>query len=157
MDYCTLKENCRRRFLLKALGSSETVTGHPCCDVCDPTNFPSVLHFEVVPNICAQEKKRKARRVAVRSVDQELMTTLRANLVAEREAYLSEHPSMRMLGPSFVCADSVIDKICDDAKFTAAIEDLDAITIGPDIKYRVIRSTFSFAPTSHRHTLHPLC
>ena len=37
VKFCTEKENCRRRQMLRALGSDEplqTVNGQMCCDVC---------------------------------------------------------------------------------------------------------------------------
>lgn len=135
--------------MLQALGSAEVVpASHPCCDVCDPDhNIPCITDISA-------HQKRNTRRVALRIVSDDMMKILRANLVAERESYLSEHPSLRMLGPSFVCADCVIDKICADSRFISSIEDLGIISIGPDIKsrfLRVILSTLSLAPTLRRH------
>lgn len=97
--------------MLQALGSVEVVpASHPCCDVCDPDhNIPHVVDITV-------SRKRTTRRVALRIVSEDMMKILRANLEAKREFYLSEHPSLRMLGPSFVCADCIIDKICADSK-----------------------------------------
>jgi len=135
--------------MLQALGSTEVVTaGHPCCDVCHPNYFTWIPYQDVL-------SVQKRRRVATSIVSNDLMTLLKANLEAERESYISEHPSLRMLGPSFVCADSVIDKICCDSKFIASIEDLSTINIGPDIKSRfliVILNTLSLAPTPRRHS-----
>ena len=37
VEFCTAKENCRRKHMLRALGSDEpvqTVNGQMCCDVC---------------------------------------------------------------------------------------------------------------------------
>ena len=155
LQYCTLKENCRRRFMLQALGSAEVVsTSGPCCDVCAPDhNIPCVLHPVDIP----VSQKRTTRRVALRIVSDDLMKILKANLEAERESYLSEHPSLRMLGLSFVCADCIIEKICADSKFISSIEDLGTISIGPDIKFRfleVILNTLSLAPTPRRHNVH---
>ena len=140
--------------MLQALGSAEVVPASgPCCDVCDPDhNVPCIPRLADLP-----VQKRTTRRVALRIISDDLMKILRANLEAERESYLSEHPSLRMLGPSFVCADCVIDKICADSKFISSIEDLSTISIGPDIKSRflgVILSTLSLAPTPRRHNLH---
>ncbi len=144
--------------MLQALGSAEVVAAsHPCCDVCDPGNVPCIPYADLLSGILVH--KRTTRRVALRIVSEDLMKILKANLEAERELYLSEHSSLRMLGPSFVCADSVIDKICADSKFIASIGDLSTISIRPDITARflgVILSTLSLAPTprSHKSQLH---
>lgn len=88
--------------MLKALGSAERVTNNqPCCDVCG-SSVPVTLNFEALPSSSVQ--KRSARRTAVRIIDKDLTTKLRENLEAEREAYISEHPSFLMLGRNFVCA-----------------------------------------------------
>lgn len=143
--------------MLQALGSAEKVTAdnHPCCDVCDRNKIPATLNFEALPSSSFQ--KRSTRRTAVRIVDKDLETKLRENLEAEREAYILEHPSFQMLGPNFVCANSVIDKICLDAKFIVSNEDLNILSIGTEIKTRLLRvilSTLSVAPTPRRHNLY---
>lgn len=138
--------------MLKALGSAERVTvNQPCCDVCDGNRIPAPLHFEAFPSSTLH---RRTRRAAIRIIDEGLMTELKKNLEAEREAYMHEHPSFQMLGRNFVCADSVIDKICLEAKYIASTEDLNNIVIGAEIKsrfLRVILSTFAVTPTPRLH------
>ena len=138
--------------MLQALGSAEVVsTSGPCCDVCAPDhNIPCVLHPVDIP----VSQKRTTRRVALRIVSDDLMKILKANLEAERESYWSEHPSLRMLGLSFVCANCIIKKNCADSKFISSIEDLGTISIGPDRFLGVILSALSLAPTPHRHNVH---
>ncbi len=71
--------------MLKALGSRERVaTDQPCCDVCDINRIPAILHFEALPRSIIQ---KRTRRAAVRVLDKGLMTKLKDNLKAEREAY----------------------------------------------------------------------
>ena len=153
-EYCASKENCRRLFMLKALGSTEQVSSdHPCCDVCSRDSIPDRLHFEAFPT---DAPVRKRTRRAIRKVDKDLEEKLRENLKAARQAYIQEHPSFQMLGPNFVCADSAIDKICQNAKFISSVEDLNFVTVRPEIKskfLRVILSTLSVASTPRRHTL----
>ena len=140
--------------MLKALGSTEQVSSdHPCCDVCSRDSIPDRLHFEAFPT---DAPVRKRTRRAIRKVDKDLEEKLRENLKAARQAYIQEHPSFQMLGPNFVCADSAIDKICQNAKFISSVEDLNFVTVRPEIKskfLRVILSTLSVASTPRRHTL----
>ena len=129
-DYCTQKENCRRLFMLKALGSTERVVNSlACCDVCD-ANVPAPLHFEALPRAAA---KKCTRRAAIRILDKNLLTKLKENLEAEREAYMLEHPNFKILGRNFVCPDSVIE-----AKFVRSIEDLNVV-IRAEMKSRLFR------------------
>ncbi len=86
------------------------------------------------------------------------MDKLHKNLELEREAYMQEHPSFRILGQNFICPDSAIDKICHDAKFISCVEDLNSVNVGAEIKsrfFRVIHSTLSVhALTQHHHIFH---
>ncbi len=70
---------------------------------------------------------------------------------------MHEHPSFQMLGRNFVCADSVIDKICLEAKFITSTEDLNSVVIGKSRFVRVILSTFAVTPTSTPYPHHLYC
>ena len=104
--------------------------------MCSSSSIPVQLHFEA---LLRNPTLRRRTRRAVRVVSKDLEAKLKENLKAEREAYMMEHPSFRMLGSSFVCPDSAIDKICHDAKFIVSIEDLGIIHIQSDVKARFLR------------------
>ena len=67
-EYCTLKENCRRYFMLRAIGSmEETPPSSTCCDVCSTRiSIPIPLNFELLAN---DPPPRKRPRRATRKVD----------------------------------------------------------------------------------------
>lgn len=136
-EYCSLKENCRRRFMLTALGSTERVTQtEPCCDVCSSSSVPVELHFEA--HATTTSVRRNSRRTAVRKVSKDDVARLKENLKLERQAFIQEHSSFSILGTNFVCPDSAIEKICDDVKFISSIGDLNNITILPEMKSRLL-------------------
>ena len=125
--------------MLRSLGSTEQITlNHPCCDVCNNNSIPVKLHFEALLSD-PSTRKRSTRHTVFRKVNKDFVARLKDNLKLEREAYIKEHSSFRMLGADFVCADSAIDKICLDSKFISSIEDLDVIvSIRPEIKSRFL-------------------
>ena len=84
-----------------------------CCDVCDGDATSSRLNI-----LSSRAKKRKARRVE-RTVNSD---GIEAKLIAAREEILQEHASFRMIGTSFLCPDSTIKKLCQEAKFSSSIE-----------------------------------
>ena len=47
---------------------------------------------------------------------------------------MAQHPSFHTLGPSFVCPDYVIDKICTEAQCFRSVEDLDIIGLRPELR-----------------------
>ena len=150
-EYCTLKENCRRHFMLRAIGSmEETPTSSTCCDVCSTRiSIPIPLNFELLAN---DPPPRKRPRRATRKVDKAAEERLRQGLKAEREAYMKEHPSFQMLGENFMCDDAAIDKICQDARFISSAEDLHIVNIRPEVKSRffaVIQRSFSVSSQQH--------
>ena len=96
--------------MLHALGNTERVINDtPCCDICYA--IPKALDFEAIASTVQASKR--TRRTAVRIVDENLARKLKENLIVERQAYMDDHPSFKILGPSFVCADCAIDAICD--------------------------------------------
>ena len=145
--------------MLRALGSMEQLPfSNVCCDVCSSDNIPVRLDFEG-HLISVEPPVRKKPRRAIRKVDENNQKRLKENLKAEREAYMLEHPSFQMLGLNFVCADSAIDKICENSKFINSVDDLDFVNIKQEIKSRfisVIHFTFSDAST-HQHTSYHPC
>ena len=154
--FCFEKENCRRKNLLEAIGSSESVhRGNLCCDVCAEDGLPSKLQFDAIQ---ATQISRK-RRVAAHVVSEDLKSHLKAHLVKERDMYLQVHPNFQMLGLSFICPDCVIDHICQQACFVMCEEDTDVVGLRPELRsrfYDVIENLLSKAPVAKR-TRRTLC
>ena len=141
--YCTSKENC---------ASESHPEDLPCCDSCDMSKCPKSVCFESQ----ATSTKRK-RQTLVKEMNESCMADLRAGLVKAVDDFLEKHPSYKMLGRSFICPDTVIDKICSEAKFLNSIEDLNSIIgLRPEIKsnlFHVVISVLSNAP-SHKRSRH---
>ena len=121
VEFCVSKENCRRRVLLNALGSSESLpSGTSCCDVCSPTaELVSIFHPIAVG--------RKPRQHAVRSVSKPLAKHLKDRLLAERDVIVASDIGYRMLGKNMVLPDTCIDMLCKKAKFITQSSDISTI------------------------------
>lgn len=122
----------------------------PCCDSCDQAKCPKSLLFE--SQVTGVRLKRK-RRTAVKELNDNCIATLKDSLIKAVEEFLEEHPSFKMLGRSFVCPDSVIEKICAEARFISSIGDFNVVGIRPEIKdtlYHVFNSVVSNAPSPKR-------
>ena len=130
-NFCLEGENCRRKSLLVAIGSSERVqSGNLCCDGCIGDSLPSILQFDkTLPT-----QKGCKRRVPVYDVSDNMKSRLKANLVKERDTYMRSHPDYYMTHYSFVCPDCVIDHICEQARFIKSEEDLDVVALRPELK-----------------------
>ena len=143
-------ENCRRKKLLEAVGSSEMICpGNLCCDGCIRDGLPLRLQFEKTPPIRTGSK----RRVAAYDVSDDMKSRIKANLVRERDAYMQSHPHYYMSHYSFVCPDCVIDRICEQARFIKSEEDLDVVGLRPELKsifFAAIISIVSSAPPAKR-------
>jgi hypothetical protein len=143
-------ENCRRKKLLQAVGSSEMIhSGNLCCDGCVGDGLPLRLQFEKTSPIRTCSK----RRVAAYDVSDDMKSRIKANLVRERDAYMQSHPHYYMSHYSFVCPDCVIDHICEQARFIKSEEDLDVIGLRPELKsifFAAIISIVSSAPPAKR-------
>ncbi len=63
---------------------------------------------------------------------------LKDELLKERDTYMREHPSYRMLGPSVVCPVCVIDKLCSEARFFQSVDDLSIVGLRPELKDRFL-------------------
>lgn len=74
---------------------------------------------------------------ALRLVDKTLESELVSGLLNERENYMQEHLSFRMIGPEFVCPLSVIYSICSQARFIHTVDDLrEHFGLRPDLRER---------------------
>ena len=121
VDFCVSKENCRRRVLLTALGSSESLaSGTSCCDVCSPSASTSTIFHPIAVT-------RKPRKRAVRSVSKPLAKHLKERLLAERDAIVASDVGYRMLGKNMMLPDSCIDILCKKAKFITNRSDISTV------------------------------
>ena len=95
------KENCRRRSIMRGLGSSEdTSRNDACCDNCGEGILSRLNFLKNVP------ARRNKKRKPVRTVDQAIEQKLKVALLEEREKILMEEPGYRMLGVEFVLSTS---------------------------------------------------
>ena len=92
-DFCSNKENCLRRSLLKAIGDIHVVSvetsANPCCGNCPPSSLtlPSKVNLiESVP-IHTKSKKRSAHWKTNKTLDE----TLKSRLLEERKKYVYDH------------------------------------------------------------------
>lgn len=95
-------------------GSSNESSG--CCDICsvDPVTYSSRLNI-----FSAAKVNRRKHRRAVRT----LSSDLEKKLKLAREEFLNDHPAFRMVGTDFLCPDSSISKLCQEAKYIESMED----------------------------------
>ena len=89
-DFCTSNENCRRKSLLKAVGSTESVisSDNPCCDVCNPDVPDHIVCLQAAAPSIRKQRRRRVRNV---SYDQEVQMT--EALMRKRDIYIDSHPS----------------------------------------------------------------
>lgn len=157
MNWCTSKENCRRKGLLTALGSSEVLPHtSSCCDVCG-SSPPSRLALE---HLGSTSVVRQKRRALVRRVDKELQFKLVSALVEERAAYIEQHPKYKFIGEEFVCSKSMINTIASQAQYIRSAEDLgDQLALRRDLRdrfYTVLMQCMCDAPAAKRHHRAPV-
>ena len=125
-EFCTSKENCRRTMMLQALGVTESHPSYlPCCDVCDTTMCPQTLNFTATTSTVARRK----RRTAVKVLDDNCKSEIKAALMREVDMYIEEHPNYKMLGRHFVCHSCIIEKICSEARFFRSVDDLNIVQL----------------------------
>ena len=117
------KENCRRRTLLKALGSSESVTVNSglCCDVCEPVCPYKELEFSFVSVV---SRKRTVRKRALPPTTQQSME---AELLAQRDALIEKNPALKIFPKSIVCPLSVIKEVCLRSRSIKSVHDFQSI------------------------------
>ena len=111
----------------------------------------SLSHYSSIPVIYyAQTARLKHKqRTVLWDLSDNYVADLKNGLVKVVDNVLEDHPSYKMLGRSFVCPTSVIDKICTEARYINSIDDLNIIGVRPEIKnalYCVVCSVVSQAP-----------
>ena len=108
--------------LVQGLGDSSITDASnrfECCDCCCPSALSSSAYCRL--NILKQGvASRVKRRRAARSVDKDL---LKNKLVTARNSFLQQQDDFCAVGIQFICSDSVIDKLCEQAKFIKNIDD----------------------------------
>ena len=144
-NFITNSENCRRLSLLQGLGDSSTTDASnrfECCDCCCPSALSSSAYCRL--NILKQGvASRVKRRRAARSVDKDL---LKDKLVTARNSFLQQQDDFCAVGIQFICSDSVIDKLCEQAKFIQNIDDFPVELFG--IRQEIKHTFFSIICTT---------
>ena len=137
--------------MLDCLGDPSTrrVPQFECCDSCSPSAL-SLPAYKILAILDQQAVIRKKRRRAVRRVEKVI---LKEKLIIARDEFLERRSDFYMVGASFLCSDDVVDKLCDEAKYIGAIEDIPAELFGiwPDLKdmfFQIIceNCTLTFRP-----------
>lgn len=131
---CTDRENCFRAAIITSIGGTVEQQNTLCCMVCNPSAFTDGGRLDVMQ--VGSTPPRKRRRVAVRRVTETTTQAVRMQLKAERTKYITEHPSLAVLGAQFLCPDSVIDNICSSLKFIAVPSDMDVFCLRRELKDR---------------------
>ena len=142
------KENCLREQLISAIGSREPLCSgrQKCCSTC--SEFANDrLSLSVELNCSAKRKRRKA----VWHSTKEIEDALRRDLKDERDAYIREHDDFMMLESSYVCPDSVINKICAQVSYIDSRDTLCEFNVIPQLIepfYRIILDVFMQCPAN---------
>ena len=112
MEVFVKGQSCRRQSLLASIGG--VVDGLDdrvgCCDVCSPQ--PASSRLNILDSIAPKRKKRRVKR----AVD----VNLEKKLKDIRGSVFKEHPEYRMLGIEFLCPNSTIKKVCEEAEYARA-------------------------------------
>ena len=88
--FCLEGENCRRKKLLEAVGSSERIQpGNLCCDGCVGDSIPLRLQFDKTSPVQTGSK----RRVAAHDISYDMKSHIKANLVREGEGCIHAESS----------------------------------------------------------------
>ena len=118
---CEGKKNCRRKILLKALGSDEfsSVSKNVCCDCCHP-----VCPYQSLLFSSATTEGRK-RRVRIRPISDDIKALLTSKLIEARDSAIESNPVLKMLPNSVVCPVTVtIKDIASRSISISSIEDV---------------------------------
>ena len=97
------------------------------------TSVPQ-LHWLGVPWIYCTLVSQTGRGREQLEFAREALESLKAKLLEAREVVMSENPAFLMIGPSFICPDSVITKLCNEAKCINDINDLKGYGIRKELK-----------------------
>ena len=134
-SFCTDQENCLRSSMITAIGGSAP-NNSLCCMVCNPAAFSDGGRLDILK---IGKVVRKKRRVAVRKISKPETSLIKLKLEMERSKYLSEHPTLGVLGLQLVCPDSVIKSVCDNVKYISVREDMDLFCLRQELKEQFFR------------------
>ena len=84
-----------------------------------------------------------------------LSRQLHCALEQERDKIMAEKPSYRILGPQYVCADSIIQEICSRAKYITSIDHLDIAFLRPELRvrfYTIVMNIVADAPSTGKQS-----
>ena len=121
---CDQKENCRRLAIIRALGSSELLSGERglCCDVCAPVCPYKEL---AVPCGVVAARRRTVRKRALSPTTSRLMEK---ELISQRDALIERNPALKIFPKSVICPLSVIREICLRSRSIKSINDFQLIS-----------------------------
>lgn len=117
-EFITSKENCRRRILIKALGSVEDlphISLENCCDVCSPRTSGIFRRISV---------KRRPKPHVVRIVTGAQQEGLKKALELERDRIIGSDLGYRSLGKELVLPSGCISEICKRAQYIQSHDDI---------------------------------
>ena len=126
------KENCRRKLLLLAIGGTYVCLERlACCDVCTSGAISTRLDLTKPGPV---SRKRKS---SPGNFDQDVLSSLRARLGEERAVASRDNPDFLMLGFSFFCPDSTLDKLSTEALYIKTVDDLTAYGVRTELRDRL--------------------
>ena len=133
---CENKENCHRRSILRALSSDEcsTVPQDTCCNLCTRSCPYTELEY---PASSLEVRKRKTR---ICSIPSQLQNAVREKLIAERDKFIQQDPSFRMVPKSVVCPLSAINDIASRVKTIHSVRDLQTF---PGVRQQLLLPFFN--------------
>ena len=100
--------------MLNCIGSVvvDNVKGSLSCDVCNCIECiqSSLSSFATSAHTTIQHKRRHVGKLS-----EELSDQVKSSLLTERDAFMSENPKLRFVGPSVVCPTCYIESMCEAA------------------------------------------
>ena len=120
-----------------------------CCDLCTPSAI-SGLRLDVMKPGPVSRK----RKLLSEDLDKDLKCSLQSRLEADRAAFLLDNPDFLMIGSSFLCPDSTLTKLCNDALQIKTVDDLIEYGVRTELRDRffsiIIDVAHSVQPPSIR-------
>ena len=126
VSFSSSTRTCRRRLLLKSLGSDEDIhtVAKLCCDICTHNCFP-YSHFQFLE---PHKTQRKQKPKEIRKVEKDVLDSLKNALLAERKAIVKGSIGLRAIGIEVACPLSCIESICAQANMISSAQDIKAIS-----------------------------
>ena len=134
VNFASSKENCRRRTLLNALGSSEHITSGNvtiCCDVCSPSLLSNV--FKRI------HSRRRTRSPIARAVTKQQQDQLHLALERGRSSIVGSSLGYSMLGREVVFPTGCILEIVKQSQYITCEADISSI---PGVRKELVRRVY---------------